>query len=38
VFKDHPADEKSPLAGQKLERAGWLLAKQHLEQFLPTQK
>lgn len=35
VFKDHPADAKSPLAGQQLERAGWLRAKAHLEQFVP---
>jgi sugar phosphate isomerase/epimerase len=35
VFKDHPADSKSPLAGQKLEREGWLRAKQHLEKFVP---
>jgi hypothetical protein len=36
VFKDHPADAKSPLAGRKLEREGWLRAKQHLQQFLPA--
>ncbi|MFO1514210.1 MAG: sugar phosphate isomerase/epimerase [Verrucomicrobiota bacterium] len=35
VFKDHPADAKSPLAGRKLEREGWLRAKQHLEQYVP---
>lgn len=35
VFRDHPEDEKSPLAGQKLEREGWSRAKRHLEQFLP---
>jgi len=37
VFKDHPADAKSPLAGRKLEREGWRLAKQHLEQFVPRE-
>jgi sugar phosphate isomerase/epimerase len=35
VFRDHPADAKSPLAGQQLEREGWLRAKRHLELFLP---
>jgi sugar phosphate isomerase/epimerase len=35
VFKDHPADAKSPLAGKQLEREGWLRAKKHLEQFVP---
>jgi sugar phosphate isomerase/epimerase len=36
VFKDHSADAKSPLAGQKLEREGWLRAKQFLEHFVPA--
>lgn len=35
VFKDHPADAKSPLAGRKLEREGWRRAKQHLAQYVP---
>jgi sugar phosphate isomerase/epimerase len=35
VFKDHPAGAKTPLAGQKLEREGWLRAKAHLEQHVP---
>jgi sugar phosphate isomerase/epimerase len=35
VFKDHPADAPSPLAGKKLEREGWRRAKQFLEQFVP---
>jgi sugar phosphate isomerase/epimerase len=35
VFKDHPTDVKSPLAGQQLEREGWRHAKQFLEQFVP---
>jgi len=37
VFKDHPADAPTPLAGQKLEREGWLRAKSHLEQFVPRE-
>jgi sugar phosphate isomerase/epimerase len=37
VFKDHPADAKSPLAGQKLEREGWRRAKQFLQQFVPDE-
>jgi sugar phosphate isomerase/epimerase len=36
VFRDHPADADSPLAGCKLEREGWKLGKRHLEQFVPT--
>ncbi len=35
VFKDHPADANNPLAGRKLERQGWLRAKEHLAQFVP---
>jgi sugar phosphate isomerase/epimerase len=37
VFKDHPADAKSPLAGKKLEQEGWLRARRHLEQFVPCE-
>jgi len=37
VFKDHPTDVQSPLAGKKLERAGWLRAKSLLEQFVPRE-
>jgi sugar phosphate isomerase/epimerase len=36
VFRDHPADSRTRLAGQKLERDGWRRAKRHLEQFLPA--
>jgi len=36
VFKDHPAEAKTPLAGKKLEREGWRRAQQHLQQYLPT--
>ena len=35
VFKDHPTDAKSPLAGKKLEREGWLATRQFLAQFVP---
>lgn len=35
VFKDHPADANNPLAGRKLERQGWLRAKEHLAQCVP---
>jgi sugar phosphate isomerase/epimerase len=35
VFRDHPTDVNSPIAGKKLERQGWLRAKEHLEQFVP---
>lgn len=37
VFKDHPAEPNSPLAGKKLEREGWLRAKDYLQQFVPSQ-
>lgn len=37
VFKDHPADSGSALAGQKLEREGWRRAKQFLQQFVPAE-
>jgi sugar phosphate isomerase/epimerase len=35
VFRDHAPDSAHPLAGQKLEREGWLRAKQWLDQFVP---
>jgi sugar phosphate isomerase/epimerase len=34
IYRDHPADADSPLAGQKLEREGWLRAKRYLESCL----
>jgi sugar phosphate isomerase/epimerase len=37
VLRDHPADSPSPLAGRKLEREGWLLARQLLGQFVPKE-
>jgi len=36
VFKDHPADAQTPVAGKKLERLGWVRAKAYLEQFAPV--
>ncbi len=34
AYRDHPSDEKSPMAGQQLEKAGLLLAKKMLEPFV----
>ena len=36
VFRNHAPGSSRPLAGQQLERAGWLRASQHLQQFLPA--
>ena len=38
VYRDHPVEPKDhPLAGQKLESAGLLIAKRTLEQFVPAE-
>ena len=34
VFRDHASNEDSPLAGQKLEDAGLLIARRTLEQYV----
>jgi hypothetical protein len=37
VFRDHRADESSPLAGERLEETGLRIAKATLERFVPME-
>jgi sugar phosphate isomerase/epimerase len=37
VFRDHRADESSPLAGERLEETGLRIAKATLERFVPVE-
>ena len=38
VFRNHDSNEKTPLAGQRLEDAGLLVGKRTLEQYVPSTK